>query len=65
VTLKMDATANQQQLLSNSLPVDITDEIITEETALTDQQPDEGETQQSAIPESLEWNTSLVSEVRK
>jgi hypothetical protein len=60
----MDATANQQQLVSN-LPVDITDATITEETALTDQQPDEGEAQQSAIPDSLEWNTSLVSEVRK
>jgi len=57
----MDGDANQQQLLLNSLSQTV-DAIITEETPLTDHQPD-GEVIQSAIIEELEWNTSIVSEV--
>jgi hypothetical protein len=60
----MDATANQQQLLSN-LPVDITsDAEITEETALVGQQVDVGEAE-PATPENIDWNTSLLGQVRK
>ncbi len=60
-----DGNANQQQLLSDS-SVHITDVTITEETPLTDltdQQPEE-ERIPSAIPETFDWNTSMVSQVR-
>jgi hypothetical protein len=57
----MDGDANQQQLLLNSLAQTV-DAIITEETPLTDHQPD-GEGIQSAILENLEWTTSAISQV--
>jgi hypothetical protein len=56
----MDGDENQQQLVSNS-PEHIA---ITEETPLTDAQPDETEGIASAIPKFFEWTTSMISEVR-
>ncbi len=60
----MEEDADQVQLVSSSA-VHLIDETITEETLLTDQQPD-GEEQgiQSASLENFEWNTSLLSQVR-
>ncbi|CAF1205520.1 unnamed protein product [Rotaria sordida] len=58
----MDEHANQQQLLSNS-SVHENDIIITELTPLTDNQSDGGKQIQPAIPKSLEWNTSRLSEI--
>lgn len=60
----MNGSLNQQQLLTNSV-IQITDAAINEETPLTDQQFDAVDELQSSTPTGLEWNTSLVSEVRE
>ncbi|UJR28363.1 hypothetical protein I4U23_009606 [Adineta vaga] len=58
----MDGGVNQQQLLLNSTTY-MHDTTITEETPLTDFQENECEGIQSAIPEALDWNTSLISQI--
>ena len=59
----MDVDENQEQLLSNS-STHIADEDITEETPLTDIQPNEEEDIPYILPEVIDWNTSLISQVR-
>jgi hypothetical protein len=61
----MDVDEHQQQLSSNSLTL-LTDIEITEETPLTDihANEDEEEIIPCMIPETYDWNTSLINEVR-
>ena len=60
----MNQNANQQQLASDST-IDIHEVPVTDETPLTDFQENQDEGIQSVIPEALDWNTSMISEVRQ
>ena len=55
----MDDDINQQQMFSNSS----NDVIVTEETPLIDNHDDES-TPLTMMLESVEWNTSKISQVR-
>ena len=60
----MNENASQQQLTSDST-IDIHEIPTTEETPLTDFQENPDGGVQSVIPEALDWNTSMISEVRQ
>ncbi len=59
----MDGDANQEQLLSNS-SINMNDATNTEEIPLTDYQPDGDQEMQTAIPTTVDWDTSMISQVR-
>ncbi len=59
----MDGDENQEQLLSNS-SVNVNDATNTEEIPLTDYQPDGDQGMQSTIPTIVDWDTSMISQVR-
>ena len=58
----MDEDTDQPQMLVNS-PVHIIHDTINEDTAFTDQ-PLDGEDVQSPSAVEIDWDTSIVSEVR-
>lgn len=58
-----NGSTDQQQLKSNSM-IHLVDETIGNESPLVTQQVDAYDALQSNTLESLDWNTSLVSQVR-